>query len=66
MPPIRVTETIKPVGFKKFNNQLYVYSFPKNMAGFCSLHVKGTEGTNVRVSYGELLKDGGRLEQGGI
>lgn len=66
MPPIRVTEKIKPVGFKKFNNQLYVYSFPKNMAGFCSLHVKGDEGTRVRVSYGELLKDNGRLEQGNV
>ena len=66
MPPIRVTEEIEASHFNKINDNIYVYSFPKNMSGFCKLVVKGNKGTKVRVSYGELLKENGRLEQGNI
>ena len=66
MPGIRVTEEMKPVSMKRFSDRLYVYSFPKNMAGFCRLRVKGESGTRITLKHGELLKKDGRLEQGNI
>lgn len=66
MPGIRITEEIKPVSMKAFSNKLYVFSFPKNMAGACRLSVKGKSGTTITVKHGELLMKDGRLEQGNI
>lgn len=66
MPGIRITEELSPVAMKKFDNRTYVYSFAKNMSGFCRLKVKGKRGTRISISYGELLKKDGRLEQGNI
>ena len=51
---------------KRFSDQLYVYSFPKNMSGLCRLKVKGEAGTRITLKHGELLKKDGRLEQGNI
>jgi len=62
MPGIRITEEYKASGFKKFSDQLYVYSFPKNMAGFCRLKVKGIRGTKIKLRHAEMLKDDGRVE----
>ena len=66
MPPIRITQEYAPVDMKAFGNKLYVYSFPKNIAGFCRLKVKGERGTRITLKHGELLKKDGRLEQGNI
>lgn len=66
MPGIRVTEEVKPTAVKAFGDRLYVYTFPKNMSGFCRLNVKGKPGTQLTLRYGELLKPDGRLEQGNI
>lgn len=66
MPGIHITEELPASEMKKFNNQLYVFTFPKNMAGFCRLKVKGAPGTVVKLRYGELLKKNGRLEQGNV
>lgn len=66
MPAIKVTEEIAPSAFKAFNDQLYVYSFPKNFSGVCKIGVKGEKGTLIRLKHGELLKPDGRLDQGNI
>ena len=66
MPGIHITEEVKPVAMKAFNNNLYVYTFPKNISGLCRLRVKGEAGTRVTMKYGELLDDKGRLNQGNI
>lgn len=66
MPGIQVVEEIAPSGFRKFSDRLYVYTFPKNIAGFCRLKVKGKTGTHITLKHGELLKADGRLEQGNI
>ena len=62
MPGIRIKEEYKASGFNKISDQLYVYSFPKNMAGFCRLRVKGEAGTKIKLRHGEMLKDDGRVE----
>ena len=51
---------------KAFSDRLYVYAFPKNIAGLCRLKVKGEAGTHITLKHGELLKKDGRLEQGNI
>ncbi len=63
MPGIQVAGEFPASGMEKFNDQLYVYTFPKNMAGFCRLRVKGTPGTRITLKHGEILKKDGRLEQ---
>ena len=65
-PPIQITAEYAPSAMKKFNDKLYVYTFPVNMAGFCRLKVSGQKGTEVSLRYGELLTDDGRLNQGNI
>lgn len=66
MPGIRITEELKPVSVKAFSDRLYVYTFPKTMAGVCRLNVKGKRGTRLTLRYGELLTADGRLEPGNI
>ena len=66
MPAIQVTEEIKPLFMHKLDERTYVYAFPKNMSGFCRLKIKGRRGTRITLSYGELLKKDGHLEQGNI
>lgn len=66
MPGIHVTEELQATEMKKISNQLYVYTFPKNMAGFCRLKVKGASCTHITLKYGEMLKKDGRLEQGNV
>lgn len=66
MPGIHVTEELQALEMKKFNSRLYVYTFPKNMAGFCRLRVKGEPGTVIKLTHGELLTENGRLEQGNV
>jgi len=66
MPGIRITEELKPVSMKAFSDKLYVYSFPKNIAGLPKIKVKGEAGTRITLKHGELLKSNGRLEQGNI
>ena len=66
IPGIRIVEEFKPAAVKKFSDQLYVYSFPKNISGLCRLKVKGEAGTRITLKHGELLKEDGRLEQGNI
>jgi len=66
MPGIRITEELQPSEMKKFSSRLYVFTFPKNIAGFCRLKVKGEPGTRITLKYGELLKNDGRLEQANV
>ncbi len=66
MPGIQVTEELQASVMKKFSDRHYVYTFPKNMAGFCRLKVKGTPGTVIKLKHGELLTKDGRLEQGNV
>lgn len=66
MPGIRITQEIKPISYKKISGKKYVFTFPKNIAGFCQFRVKGEAGTKVMLKYGELLNAKGELEQGNI
>ncbi len=66
LPAIRPSETIKPRLINSWGDTVYIFDMGKNIAGVAGLTVKGERGTSFRLSYGEMLKKNGRLEQGNI
>jgi alpha-L-rhamnosidase len=58
--PIRVHRELKPVEIKQHNGN-YIVNFGQNIAGHCSLKIKGKKGAAVTVRHGEWLKDDGSL-----
>lgn len=66
MPPIRATESCKPVKVNKISDREYVFSFAENMAGVCTLKVKGEAGTRISMEHGELLRQDGTVEMANI
>lgn len=65
MPGICIAEEFEASDMKKINDRIYVYTFPKNLAGYCRLKVKGAPDTRITLKHGELLKDG-RVEQANV
>lgn len=59
--PIRITDTLHCVALNKLNDSLYVYSFPRNIAGITRLSVNGEKGVVLRLKHGELLYSDGRV-----
>ena len=66
MHPIRITEKITPVNFKKVNDQQYVYDLGKNISGVSQLKVKGEKGTVLRLKHSEILGEDGLADQSNI
>ncbi|MBN2329314.1 MAG: family 78 glycoside hydrolase catalytic domain [Candidatus Omnitrophica bacterium] len=60
-PPIRVTETLRPVGLSNPKPGMYIFDMGQNMVGWCRLKVKGPKGTSVKLRHAELLKEDGTL-----
>ena len=60
-PPIRITQTIKPVALTEPKPGVYLFDLGKNFAGWIHLRVKGSAGTCVQLRYGELLYPDGTL-----
>jgi alpha-L-rhamnosidase len=59
--PLRVTETIKPIGVKKLAPSVFVFDMGQNMVGWCRLSVSGPKGTQVRLRHAETLNKDGSL-----
>lgn len=66
MPPIRTSEISKPVKVDKRSDREYVFSFAENMAGVCTLKIKGEAGTRITMEHGELLREDGSVEMANI
>lgn len=66
MPPIRTSEVSKPVKVDKRSDREYVFSFAENMAGVCTLRIKGDAGTRITMEHGELLRKDGSVEMANI
>ncbi len=64
--PIRVTAELKPSKVNRINDRIYVFTFPRNIAGTVSLKVKGKKGTILRIAHAELLNKEGRLDMSNI
>jgi len=65
-PPIRVTETLRPVAVNEPVSGLYVFDFGQNFAGVCRLHVKGAVGDRVELRFAEILKESGEVDQANL
>ena len=66
-PPARLCEELAAVDMKKFADTLYVFSFPKNIAGVSHLTLSGAEpGTKITLRHGELKKEDGSIQMGNI
>jgi alpha-L-rhamnosidase len=60
-PPVRVTQTLKPVGITSPEKGVYIVNLGQNFAGNIRLRMKGVAGQQVRLRYGEMLHPDGRL-----
>lgn len=58
MPPMRVTETIKPVKITEPREGIYIFDLGQVMPGWVQLHVSGPAGTRVTMRYSERLENG--------
>ena len=61
MPPMRVTEEIKPVSLKEVSPGVWVYDLGQNIVGWCRLKVKGESGTEIKLRHAETTLDDGHL-----
>lgn len=62
MPPIRVTEQIKPVKIFHPAKDVYVYDLGQNFAGWVRLKVQGPRGTRVKLRFAENIEPDGKLD----
>ncbi|MDR6845178.1 glycoside hydrolase family 78 protein [Flavobacterium granuli] len=65
--PIRVISKLKPAKVEKINDTLYVFTFPRNIAGTTQLSIKNAvAGTVFRIKHGERLYKNGRVDMSNI
>lgn len=62
IPPIRVTEELKPVSLSTPQDGVYVFDMGKNFAGYARLKVHGTPGNEVVIRFGEAITEEGLLD----
>jgi alpha-L-rhamnosidase len=63
LPPIRVTQTLRPVKMTEPRPGVFVFDLGQNIAGWAQLKVKGPAGARITVRYGERLTPEGLLDQ---
>lgn len=61
MPPIKITETLKPIQMWSPRPGVYVYDFGQNFTGWVRLKVGGPRGTTIKIRYSELVNEDGTL-----
>ena len=61
-PPIRVVDTLRPVGIAEPEPGVYVFDLGQNIAGWARLHVEGERGTAVWLHFAEAIHDDGSLD----
>lgn len=60
-PPIRITQTRRPVSVKKTEAGTYIYDMGQNMVGWTEVKVQGERGTRITLSHAEMLNPDGTL-----
>ena len=64
LPPIQITQTIRPVRMWEPKPGVYMFDLGQNIAGWGRLlNVKGPAGTMVTMRYGEMLDEEENLDQ---
>lgn len=59
--PIRKIDTLNPVGITEPEPGTYIFDMGQNFSGVVRLHTQGPEGTRIRLRFGEMLHQDGRL-----
>ena len=62
-PPVRVTQTLRPVKLTQPSPGVFVYDLGQNLAGVAEITLRGPAGTVVELKYGEKLNPDGTLNQ---
>lgn len=60
-PPIRVTQELKAQRLTEPQPGVYIFDLGQNFAGNIRLRVKGAAGQQLKIRYGEMLHQDGRL-----
>jgi alpha-L-rhamnosidase len=66
MPPIRVTETLRPVSVTEPKPGVFVFDLGRNIPGRARITVAGPAGATVSLKYGERLAPDGTVDQKAI
>lgn len=66
MPPIRITEEIKPVSITKISDNKLSYDFGQNFAGWVQVVCSGVSGSKIIMRYAETLNDDGSANQANL
>jgi len=61
LPPVAVTEILRPVKINQLSPNKYIFDFGQNISGWARLTVRGQTGATVVLRYGELLDQNGHL-----
>ncbi len=56
--PIRVEKTMTPELFYKVGHG-WIYKFPENNTGVCTLRIRGEKGQKITLTYGEVVNESG-------
>ncbi len=62
LPPIKVTETIKPVALTKPADGVYIFDMGKHFTGWVRLQVNGDRGRYVMMRHAGVLHENGTLD----
>jgi alpha-L-rhamnosidase len=61
IPPVRVTEVLKPVSITKRGKDTFIVDLGQNFSGVARIRVNGESGSKVSIRYGEALHPDGSL-----
>jgi len=60
-PPIRITQTVRPITVRRTETGSYIFDMGQNMVGWTEVNVKGARGTRITLSHAEMLNPDGTL-----
>ena len=60
-PPIKIMETLHPIGIKETKPSVYILDMGQNMVGWLQIKVRGNRGDTVRMRFAETLRPNGEI-----
>ena len=65
-PPIRVTQTLRPLSVTRMGPSLHVVDFGQNFAGWARLRLRASAGERIVMRFAELLDANERVDQSNL
>lgn len=63
MEPCKVMQTLKAVKETRLQHNVIVYDFGVNITGWCQIKVEGDAGVQIKIEYGEMIRDNQDLDR---